>query len=205
LFLARESALFSETMTQEKKGKPKWIKEILELKPDHNWEAPAGYKIFVADRGAVRLNVPQDWHFEPKEKSFRFLDKKPPDEDCGLEVSFNHLPPHDWNQFPLESTLEKIMEDDSRNVVERGKVITLKRQTARIVWSEMKFIDSQAEPREAFSRTCIGIGSNVQCLITFDFWADQASQLTPIWDEVLRSLTLGLYIRDPRTGKAFPD
>jgi hypothetical protein len=73
------------------------------------------------------------------------------------------------------------------------------------MWCEIKFIDTQTEPREAFSRTCVGLGSNIQCLITFDYWADQAEQLIPVWDEVMRSLTLGLYIRDPRTGLAFPD
>ncbi|MCY7282042.1 MAG: hypothetical protein LH679_01110, partial [Cyanobacteria bacterium CAN_BIN43] len=92
-----------------------------------------------------------------------------------------------------------------RNVTEWGEVITVKRQTARIVWMEIKFIDDQEEERDAYSRTCIGIGSNVQCLITMDFWADQAEQFTPVWDAVMRSLTLGLFIRDPRTGLAFPD
>ena len=193
------------TMAKRKKTNLQWIKETLDLKPDHHWESPAGYKIFVADRGAVRFNVPQDWVFEPQEKSFKFLDRKPPNDDCCLEVSFNRLPPNDWSQFPLESTLKKVIEDDGRNVIAKGEIFTIKRQTARIVWTEMKFIDTQAEPREAVSRTCIGLGSNVQCLITFDYWADQAIELTPIWDEVIRSLTLGLYIRDPMTGAAFPD
>jgi hypothetical protein len=192
-------------MAKGKKSNLQWIKKTLELKPDHRWEAPEGYKIFVANRGAVRFNVPQEWVFEPQAKSFKFLDKEPPDDDCCLEVSFNPLPPNDWSQFPLKSTLKKVLEDDGRNVISRGKVFTVKRQTASIVWAELKFIDTQAEPREAFSRTCIGLGSNVQCLITFDFWADQAHQLTPVWDEVMRSLTLGLYIRDPMTGTAFPD
>ncbi|MBW4642108.1 MAG: hypothetical protein KME23_03675 [Goleter apudmare HA4340-LM2] len=192
-------------MTKRKKSNLQWIKQTLELKPDHHWESSSGYKIFVANRGAVRFNVPQNWVFEPQDKSFKFLDNKPPNDDCCLEVSFNQLPPNDWSQFPLKRTLRKIMEDDSRNVIERGEIITVKRQTARIVWTQIKFIDTQAEPREAFSRTCIGLGSNVQCLITFDYWADQAEQLIPIWDEVMRSLTLGLYIRDPRTGLAFPD
>ncbi|MBW4513422.1 MAG: hypothetical protein KME64_44260 [Scytonematopsis contorta HA4267-MV1] len=192
-------------MAKGKKSNLQWIKKTLELKPDHRWEAPEGYKIFVANRGAVRFNVPQEWVFEPQAKSFKFLDKEPPDDDCCLEVSFNPLPPNDWSQFPLKSTLKKVLEDDGRNVISRGKVFTVKRQTASIVWAELKFIDTQAEPREAFSRTCIGLGSNVQCLITFDFWADQAHQLTPVWDEVMRSLTLGLYIRDPMTGAAFPD
>jgi hypothetical protein len=29
--------------------------------------------------------------------------------------------------------------------------------------------------------------------------------LTPVWDEMMRSLTLGLFISDPRTGMALPD
>jgi len=192
-------------MAKQKKSNLQWIKETLDLKPDHNWECPFGYKIFVLARGAVRFNVPENWVLEPQDKSFKFLDKKSPDDDCCLEVSFNQLPPGDWSQFPLESILVKVTEDDSRDVISRGKVVTCKRQTARIVWSEIKFMDTQEEPREAFSRTCIGLGSNVQSLITFDYWADQAEMLLPVWDEVVRSLTLGLYISDPRTGKAFPD
>jgi hypothetical protein len=192
-------------MAKRKKSNLQWIKETLELKPDHHWEGPEGYKIFVAGRGAVRFNIPQSWVVEPQEKSFKFLDKKPPNDDCSLEVSYNHLPPNDWSLFPLKPTLKKAMEDDSRNIIERGEIFTVKRQTARIVWTEIKFIDTQEEPREAFSRTCIALGSNIQCLITFDYWADQALGLIPVWDEVMRSLTLGLYIRDPRTGVAFPD
>ncbi|PMB11341.1 hypothetical protein CI592_03595, partial [Fischerella thermalis CCMEE 5328] len=80
-------------MTKRKKSNLQWIKETLELKPDHHWESPPGYKIFVAGRGVVRFNVPQNWVLEPQEKSFKFLDKKPPNDDCCLEVSFNHLPP----------------------------------------------------------------------------------------------------------------
>lgn len=192
-------------MAKRKKSNLPWIKETLDLKPDHNWESPSGYKIFVADRGSVRLNVPQDWIFKPQENSFKFIDRQPPNDDCCLEVSFNRLPPRDWSQFPLRSTLKKLIDDDSRDAIAKGKIVTIERQTARIMWAEIKFIDTQAEPREAFSRTCIGLGSNVQCLITFDYWVDQAEQLIPVWDEAMRSLTLGLYIRDPLTGLAFPD
>jgi hypothetical protein len=192
-------------MPKRKKSNLQWIKETLDLKPDHNWQGPPDCKIFVAGRGAVRFNVPHNWHFEPQEKSFKFVDKQPPKDDACLEVSYNHLPPNDWNLFPLKSTLKKIMADDSRNPIETSEVFTVKRQTAKIVWCEIKFIDTQEEPREAFSRTCVGLGSNIQCLITFEYWADQAEQMIPVWDEVMRSLTLGLYISDPRTGFALPD
>lgn len=52
---------------------------------------------------------------------------------------------------------------------------------------------------------CIGLGSGVQCLITFDYWEDDGDRVIPVWDTVMESLVLGLYIRDPRTGLAFPD
>ncbi|NET34903.1 MAG: hypothetical protein F6K19_23245 [Cyanothece sp. SIO1E1] len=187
-----------------KKRNLKWIKQTLDLKDDHHWQAKDGYKVFVAGRGAVRFDVPQDWVFEPDEKSFRFLDNDPPDDNCRLEVSFNRLPPGSWRDIPLVGLLKKIVKQDSRDVIETGDVVKVNRQTARIVWAEIKFIDS-VENREAYSRICIGLGSGIQCLITFDYWADEAEQLTPVWDEVMNSLTLGLYIRDPRTGLAFPD
>jgi hypothetical protein len=191
-------------MGKQKKGKAQWIKETMDLKEGHRWHAKPGYQVFVAGRGAVRFDVPSSWHFEPDTKSMKFMDKPPPDDDCRLEVSYNQLPPADYSLFPLEAMLRKIAKEDTRNVVEIGEVTTLKRQTARIVWIELKFIDS-IENREAYSRVCIGLGSQVQCLITFDFWASDRDRLSPIWDEVLRTLTLGLYIRDPATGLAFPD
>ncbi|MCC3504110.1 MAG: hypothetical protein JGK23_14925 [Microcoleus sp. PH2017_19_SFW_U_A] len=178
-----------------KRKKQEWLKETLELKEDHNWKSKPGTRIFVAGRGAVRFDVPQDWHFEPDTKSFRFTDKKPPDDDCCLEVSFNLLPPGNWGEFPLVPLLQKIVEDDTRNPIDPGDIIQLKRQTARVVWTQ----------REAYSRICIGLGSNVQCLITFDYWVDDAERLTSVWDTVMDSLVLGLFISDPRTGFARPD
>ena len=87
-------------MAKSKKHNLQWIKETLDLNPDHNWKSSPGNSIFVAGRGAVRFEVPQDWHFEPDDNSFRFLDRKPPDDDCRLEVSYNLLPPGDWKELP---------------------------------------------------------------------------------------------------------
>jgi hypothetical protein len=191
-------------MAKQKKHNLKWIKETLDLKPNHHWQASPGYKLFVAGRGAVRFEVPQDWFFEPDTKSFRFLDRKPPHDDCRLEASFNLLPPADWRNFPLAQALAEIVDKDERHVLSKGEIITLDRQTANIVWTEFKFLDSE-ENREAYSRICVGLGSGVQCLITFDYWVDDADRLTPVWDTVLRSLILGLYVSDPTTGAALPD
>ncbi len=191
-------------MSKSKKHNLQWLKETLELKEDHNWKSEPGTRIFVAGRGAVRFDVPEDWHFEPDEKSFRFLDKKPPNDDCRLEVSFNLLPPGNWAEFPIVPLLRQVLKDETRDAIEQGEIIKLKRQTARIVWTQIKFIDP-VEHRPAYSRICIGLGSGVQCLITFDYWEDDAERLTPVWDTVMKSLVLGLYISDPRTGFALPD
>lgn len=191
-------------MAKGKKHNLQWIKKTLELKEDHNWKAKPGNRIFVAGRGALRFDVPEDWHFEPDTKSFRFLDNKPPNDDCRLEASFNLLPPGNWAEFPLVPLLRKVTKDDERDVIEKGEIIKLQRQTARIVWTQIKFIDPE-EHRPAYSRICIGLGSGVQCLITFDYWEDDAERLIPVWDTVMESLVLGLYIRNPQTGFAFPD
>jgi hypothetical protein len=191
-------------MGKSKKHNLQWVKETLDLKEGHNWQSPENTKIFVAGRGAVRFDVPQDWHFEPDTDSFRFLDRKPPNDDCRLEVSYNLLPPGDWSEFPLSPLLRKVVRDDSRHLSECAEIFKLKRQTVRVVWTQLQFTDPQ-ENREAYSRIAIGLGSGVQCLITMDYWVDDAERVTPVWDLVLSSLVLGLYIRDPRTGFAFPD
>jgi hypothetical protein len=191
-------------MSKSKKHNLQWLKETLELKEDHNWKSEPGTRIFVAGRGAVRFDVPEDWYFEPDEKSFRFLDRKPPNDDCRLEVSFNLLPPGNWADFPIVPLLRQVLKDETRDAIEQGEIIKLKRQTARIVWTQIKFIDP-VEHRPAYSRICIGLGSGVQCLITFDYWEDDAERLIPVWDTVMKSLVLGLYISDPRTGFALPD
>jgi hypothetical protein len=191
-------------MGKGKKHNLNWIKATLELKDDHRWQSAPGTQIFVAGRGAVRFDIPQDWHFSPQESSFQFLDKTPPDDNCRLEVSYNLLPHGNWSEFPLAPLLKNLVREDSRFSGEVGEIHYLKRQTARVVWTEFPFIDPH-EHRPALARVAIGLGSNVQCLITLDFWEDEAEKFTPVWDLVLSSLVLGLFIKDPRTGLALPD
>ncbi len=191
---------------KSKKHSLKWIKETLELDDNHGWECAEGYQVFVAGRGAVRFEIPQGWLVEPKEKSFKFSNAPEPNDDCAVEVSFNLLPPEfDLKKIPLVGLVKKLAREDSRDVLEVGEVTKLKRQTASIVWTELRFMDHQEEDREAYSRICVGLGSGVQCLVTCEFWVDQAEQFAPVWDHVLETLVLGLFINDPRTGFARPD
>lgn len=181
----------------------KWDKKTLELKDGHSWKSRPGYRIFVADRGAVRLDVPVDWVFHPDPDSFKFHDAEPPDDDCVLAVSFNRLLPlTNWDVAPIDQFLKSLVEKDDRGLhTSAARMIKINRFGMRFVWSEHGFIDP-VEDREAISRMLIGIGGNIQCLITMDYWPEDAARVTPVWDEVLRTLRLGVHIPDPTTGAA---
>lgn len=175
----------------------KWDQKAHRLKENHGWKAKPGYKIFVADRGAVRLDFPEDWIVEPGTDSVKFHDRPPPDDDCLLQVSIIHLPPAiDWSSLPLTQLLEAAIESDSRGVVPGGEVTHVRRPGLELARTEARFTDA-LEQREACSRTCLARGANIQPLITLDYWPEDSERVVPVWDEVLRSLQLGDYIKDP--------
>lgn len=51
------------------------------------------------------------------------------------------------------------------------------------------------------SRMCLARDGTTQCLITFDFWPEDAARLGPAWDHVLDSLRLGARLEEPTTGR----
>ncbi|MBI4639511.1 MAG: hypothetical protein HY731_02390 [Candidatus Tectomicrobia bacterium] len=177
----------------------KWKKKTLKLKKNHTWRAKAGYRIFVADRGAVRFSFPQDWIVEPDSDSTKFYDGKPPNDNCRLACSYIRLPPIDWSGLPLSQLIQVAVEGDYRSLVATGKFIQVQREDIELAWAEFSFIDP-TEHREAFTRVCIGRGLNIQTLITFDYWPEDAIRFSVVWDEVMRSLELGRYVKDPTIG-----
>lgn len=179
----------------------KWDKKSLKLRPDHVWNAKPGYKVFVADRGAVRFDVPASWVIVPEGSSIKFHDRQPPDDDCTLQLSLFRLPPRDWSGLPLGPVLLDIIGKDGRDVLYCGELHEIKRSGHEIAWTEIKFLDAN-EAREAFSRTCLARKSNIQILLTFDFWASHAERMTAEWDAILSSLRLALTIEDPTLGHA---
>ncbi len=181
------------------KKKFRWKKQILALKDNHAWEALPGYEIFVADRGAVRFNFPKDWFVKPASDCIELYDQKPPNDNCRLAVSYLRLPPVDWSGLPLSELIESAVKDDRRNIISRSKITNVPRDGIEVVWTEVCFIATN-EPRAAYSRLALARGSNLQALITFDFWADDAKRLSPVWNEVVRSVELGMYIKDPTKG-----
>ncbi len=180
----------------------KWDKRTLKLPEKHGWHARPGYKIFVADRGAVRFDFPEDWVVVPTEDSIKFHDKPPPDDDCTLGLSVMRLPPGDWSGLLLATLVRQVIEHDSRGVTAVGEVVEVRRTDLELAWAEVRFIDP-IENRPARSRTCLARAQDVQPLITFDFWEPEAPRLGKVWDEILRSLRVAEPILDPTMGQPY--
>jgi hypothetical protein len=183
-----------------KKRKSSYKQEVVKLKANHSWNAPKGYKIFIADRGAVSFNIPEKWFIAKFEPHLEIHDAKPPHDDARISVSFWKFPPGiDWTGLPLIPLLKQSIEGSEMEIIEEGEVISVARDDIEAVWIERKFIDP-VEKRDAYTRILMARGFDVQVLITSDFWADDTKRLHPIWDEVVRSLQLGRVIEDPTKG-----
>ena len=176
-----------------------WDKEELALKKGHGWKSKPGKTIFVADRGAVRIEFPEGWVVIPDDDSIKFYDKQPPDDDTCLALSYMHLPPVDLSGLPVSELLKVAMQDDSRPIYSRSEIHEVKRPDLELAWAELRFIDP-AQQRDCRSRICLGRGSGIQPLITMEFWEEDRERYGKVWDEVLDSLQLGEYFKDPTRG-----
>ncbi len=184
----------------------KWIKKTVKLKEGHEWKgARPGYNVFVADRGAVRFDFPQDWIIEPGENgSIKFLDKPSPDDNCTLQFSVFYLPPEiDWSGLPLSRLIQEVDKDESRTILSKGEIVEANRPGLEIAWVESRFMDPN-EARPAYSRLGLARGENITVLLTFAYWSEDAPKFRPVWDAVFDSMILGQYIDDPATGKVRP-
>jgi hypothetical protein len=177
-----------------------WTKRSLPLKDRHTWKAKPGYSICAMDRGAIRFDYPQGWDVSADSDSLKVRDRPEPDDNCVLGVSQLHLPREIADQVPLRELITASLENDPRDVRELYKIVNVPREDdTEVVYGEIRFVDPN-EKRDAFSRVAIARGSGVYCLMTFDFWADDVARCDPVWQEALRSLTLGMRIADPTVG-----
>src|SRR5262249_59253101 len=131
-----------------------WSKASSKLKKGHSWKAPPGFRIFVADRGAVRFNIPQGWIIEPDSDSIKFYDGKPPDDNCRLACSYLRLPPIDWSGLALSELIKVATEGDERNLTTDGKITHKQRADLEVAWADFTFVDP-VERREAYTRLCL--------------------------------------------------
>ncbi len=177
-----------------------WLKKTLPLKEGHGWECREGYKIFVADRGAVRFDIPGEWVIEPgKNGSIKLMDAAPPEDECTLEMTIYYLNDGvDWSGLSLPKLLRDATDGIGRGepVLGRGEVVECGRDGMEAAWRETRFLE-QEQKREAVSRTLLARWSNIQPIFTFSFWKDDEERLREPWEEFVRTLRLGDYVEDP--------
>lgn len=177
----------------------KFDKTVLKLRDGHTWSCKPGYKIFALDRGALRFDVPQDWVMEPGERSVIFYDHQPPDDNCRMEVSLLAHSQIDWTGLPLDQLLHDSAGRSGKEVRDED-VHCHSRPGLELVWAEKVFVDPQ-QGKPARSRIAIIRGTNAHAVVTLDFWAADAERVVPVWDEVIRSLDMGLKVQDPTIGE----
>jgi hypothetical protein len=193
-------------MTKQRKAlkKPdteKWTKQTFDLPNDHGWNAPEGYNVFIAGRGAVQFNVPQDWVIEPDDDSVKIKDKPTPKDDMALAMSYYNIAEALWAhpQFPMSVIVKMMSEQDDRNPVTKSDVVLEERRDLEQAWLEIKFIDPLAQ-REAYGRWCLVRGKRIVCLITGECWTDHKERFEEVWREMLRSMILERYMNNPVRG-----
>lgn len=197
-----------------------WDKQVFHLPENHGWTAKPGNVVFVADRGALRFEIPREWTMEPSRKSVKFLDAKPPDDSISLEVSITYLAAYgrnvDWSGLPLSDLLKGITDEESparpgkrkaRKRKDANKVsapLTIKMGDLELAWVETEFIDP-GEKRPAYSR--IGLARDaraaIQALLTMSFWPEDADRAKAVWNDVLGTLKIGEYFDSPLHGPGY--
>ena len=196
-----------------------WRKEIFNLPSNHGWTAKPGNKVFVADRGALRFEIPQEWLVEPSRKSVKFRDAEPPDDTMGLEVSVLY---HgygmgiDWSGLPLLELIKNVTDENftgrpgrasrrrnrkGRDAPKVGAPITIKLGNLEMAWVESEFIDP-GEKRPAYSRTAITRDpqKSIHALLTFSYWPEDAERAKAVWNDVMGTLKMGDHFESPFRG-----
>jgi hypothetical protein len=201
-----------------------WRKQVLNLPENHGWTAKPGNKVFVADRGALRFEIPQHWLVEPSRKSVKFRDAQHPDDTMILEVTVIYAGAYglqiDWSDLPLSELIKTVTTDEPIDRASRatrrrkrrgapvvGAPITIKFGDLEMAWVETEFIDP-GENRTAHSRIAITRDhrKSIHALLTFSYWPEDAARALSVWNDVLGTLKMGETIESPLRGPSYkPD
>ena len=171
--------------------------ERLRLKENHTWKSKPGYAICVIDRGVVRFDYPSHWIVQPEEGSVHLHDCPPSAESCDLGVSIFPVDEAYAREVSLDDTLRDTVTNE-RQPYEQSEIYHITRGDLDIAWLEQRYTDAECN-RDARFRVALARGSTL-CLISMNYWTSQAGGLEPVWDEVLRTLVMGVHVEDPTAG-----
>jgi hypothetical protein len=171
--------------------------EKLRLKDNHTWKSRPGYSICVIDRGVVRFDYPSHWIVEAEAGAVHLHDRQPSVESCDLGVSIFPISAAEIAELSLEDVLTNVLDKD-RKVYQQSEIHNSTRGDLETVWLEQRYTDKEYK-RDARFRVALVRGP-VLCLISMNYWANRAAGLERVWDEVLRTLVMGVMVKDPTAG-----
>jgi hypothetical protein len=173
------------------------------LQPDaqHAWKARPGCRILVMGGGAVRFDFPQNWMAGLNSQYLQIVDRVPPDDRCGLMISYRMVSMR-VAAYPMRELVSEITSIDSpdRPAVWRGPIVCAHRLPLEAVWRQMQFIDPR-QKREACTRVCLARGGRTMATIVFDFWPEDELMFHEAWMTLLETLAVGDYVEDEVTGR----
>lgn len=197
-----------------------WRKGVFDLPHDHGWTAKPGNKVFIADRGALRFEIPQGWLVEPSRRSVKFRDAPHPDDTMVLEVTIFYAGYGmniDWSSLPLHQLIKDVTSDDAstrrgrasrrrrgREGTKRGSPITVKLGNLEMAWIESEFFDP-GEKRPANSIQAITRDSqkSIHALLTLSHWPEDTQRAKSVWNDVLGTLKMGEHFDSPLRGPGY--
>jgi hypothetical protein len=171
--------------------------EKFRLKDNHTWKAKPGNSICVLDRGLVRFEFPSHWKVEPGEGAVHLHDREPSVESCDLGASIFRVPAEAVHQIDIDDMLLSSLGED-REAYEQSEIHHVSRPGLEISWIEQKYMEKEYK-RDARFRVALARGECI-CLISMNYWANRAAGLERVWEDVLRTLVMGVMVKDPTKG-----
>ena len=171
--------------------------EKFKLKNNHTWKSKPGYSICVLDRGLVRFDYPSDWIVETQDGAVFLHDREPSIESCDLGVSLFPIPAEEFADVSMDEMLLNSLGTE-RKPYQQSEIRHVQKGDVEIAWLEQRYIES-GQNRDARFRVALARGP-VLCLISMNYWSNRAAGLERVWEEVLRTLVLGMHVTDPTAG-----
>lgn len=124
-------------------------------------------------------------------------DRPPSVESCDLGVSVFRSPGVSFDELCLNDMLRNSLSGD-RKPYHQSEIRQATRGDVEIAWLEQQYIDAEYD-RDARFRVALARGGAL-CLISMNYWTSHAPRLEAVWDEVLRTLVIGMHVDDPTAG-----
>jgi hypothetical protein len=176
----------------------------LPLPENHGWRSSPGYLVFVANRGEVRLDYPEDWIID-RTPPITFRDHEPPADTCRMRLFVYHPTKHQKKVPPISEALVDLIDivkyenpdEDPGYSLGRGDIVVVPREDLELAWRQARFFNPNLG-REMTIRSAAGRAGGSIAFLVLDFPSEEKEKYDAIWTEILRSLQVGLSIEDPQ-------